>query len=491
MLTIFLTHKWKQFFRSTYFTQGIAIMLLMGFVGIYFLILAIVSGFLMGEFLGEGEIPAHINIGRFLLVYMFADVTLRFFFDNLSAVEARHYMLLKVKKSSLIHFLLSTSIINYFTLLSLAVILPFFKLHVLDVVSPIHAVSWLCAMVSVILLNHFSAIYLKRISAVSYKSIATIMSVALVVGLLTYLEWLSIYDVSFAVFKVFFSQPLTGLLLLIPLALIYRVNYRLLRSNIYIDKWLVQSGRSLASDRFNFISEKGLAGTLIAQELKLITRNKRTKNILWVTLVFAFYGLLFYPGKDVLGNNPIMITFVGIFITGAFMINYGQFLTAWESGSFDGILTRQLSVRAYYRAKWIMLSVSCVILFLITLPYAYFGWKILLIHFACLIFNIGFNSFILLYASIYNNKRIDLSKSSMMNYQGTGATQFLITIPLLLIPIFIIGVLNALNLEMAGIASLAGVGLLSLAAYPLWMKEIERNFKEKKYKKAAGFRQKA
>lgn len=173
------------------------------------------------------------------------------------------------------------------------------------------------------------------------------------------------------------------------------------------------------------------------------------------------------------------------------MINYGQFLTAWESSSFDGILTRQLSVRAYYRAKWIMLSVSCVILFLITLPYAYFGWKILLIHFACLIFNIGFNSFILLYASIYNNKRIDLSKGSMMNYQGTGATQFLITIPLLLIPIFIIGVLNALNLEMAGIASLAGVGLLSLAAYPLWMKEIERNFKEKKYKKAAGFRQKA
>lgn len=491
MVSILLSHKWKQFTRSTYFSQGLAIKLVLGFLGLYFFLLAVGLGFLLGEILSNtDDTPVHIAVGRFLLIYIFFDIVVRFFMNNLTVLEARHYLLLNVKKSRLIHFLLASSVINYFSILSLAILLPFFIFHVTGEISGLHAVSWLIALLSIITFNHYVAAYFKRISAVNTKVIIGAILIVGILGLMTYLEWFSIYDISHGAFKFFLSNSIGGLLLIVPVVLIYRLNFNLLADNIYEDKWLENKSTDLASDKFNFIAQKGLIGTLIAQELKLIMRNKRTKNIFWVTVFFAFYGLLFYPAGDQYTDSLGWMTFLGVFMTGAFMINYGQFLTAWESSSFDGIMTRRLSVKDYYQAKWVLLVVSSIIMFIITLPYAYFGWKIIYMHFVCLIFNIGFNSFILLFASVYNKKRIDLSRGSMMNYQGTGATQFLIIIPLVLFPILIVGAFAAFNLSGLGIGVLVGFSLISLAFYPIWMKEIVQNFNEKKYSKAAGFRHK-
>ncbi|MBK7428732.1 MAG: hypothetical protein IPI60_17800 [Saprospiraceae bacterium] len=52
-----------------------------------------------------------------------------------------------------------------------------------------------------------------------------------------------------------------------------------------------------------------------------------------------------------------------------------------------------------------------------------------------------------MWASTYNKKKIDLSKGSMMNYQGTGATQFLIAIPLLFGPFLIIAIPLGLGMD--------------------------------------------
>jgi len=79
----------------------------------------------------------------------------------------------------------------------------------------------------------------------------------------------------------------------------------------------------------------------------------------------------------------------------------------------------------------------------------------------------------------------------MMNYQGTGAAQFMIMIPLVMVPLLIVAPFSSFGYENLGLGILVGFSLLSLAAYPIWMREIVKNFNDKKYTKASGYRQKA
>ena len=53
---------------------------------------------------------------------------------------------------------------------------------------------------------------------------------------------------------------------------------------------------------------------------------------------------------------------------------------------------------------------SVVILFVLGIPYVYFGWKILIAHLAAAIYNIGVNSHVILWGGSYNRKKIDLDK---------------------------------------------------------------------------------
>ncbi|MGB0178331.1 MAG: DUF5687 family protein, partial [Owenweeksia sp.] len=227
---------------------------------------------------------------------------------------------------------------------------------------------------------------------------------------------------------------------------------------------------------------------MLSNELKLILRNKRTRTILFITLLFSAYGLIFY-GEPQYADSFMIFIFVGIFMTGIFMINYGQFMVGWESAYFDGILTRAYPMEAFFRAKFWLLVCSVVITYILSTAYVYFGMKALYINTACFLYNIGVNTFVLLYASTYQRKRIDLSKGSAFNYQGTSAVQFLIILPLMVLPILIWASFNAFGKPYWGLIALAAAGLISLAFYKQWFNAIIENFREKKYRNAKGFRE--
>lgn len=73
-------------------------------------------------------------------------------------------------------------------------------------------------------------------------------------------------------------------------------------------------------------------------------------------------------------------------------------------------------------------------MFLLTLPYAYFGGKALVINFASALYNLGVNIPVILFFGSFNKKRIDLDKSPLGNMQGTSGTQILIVLSVLGLP---------------------------------------------------------
>jgi len=100
--------------------------------------------------------------------------------------------------------------------------------------------------------------------------------------------------------------------------------------------------------------------------------------------------------------------FVGIFITGIFMINFGQFIPAWDAGYYPLIMTQNIPLKKYLTAKAGLITFSVVVLAILSTPYLYYGWKIFLINMICAVYNIGVNIPVLLYAGSFNRKKIDL-----------------------------------------------------------------------------------
>jgi hypothetical protein len=74
-----------------------------------------------------------------------------------------------------------------------------------------------------------------------------------------------------------------------------------------------------------------------------------------------------------------------------------------------------------------------VILAILSTPYLYFGWNVLAINLACATYNLSQHPGFIIWCRL-TKKRIDLEKSPFMNYQGTGATQWIVGLPLMLIP---------------------------------------------------------
>jgi hypothetical protein len=106
------------------------------------------------------------------------------------------------------------------------------------------------------------------------------------------------------------------------------------------------------------------------------------------------------------------------------------------------------------------------------------------------LWNIGVNTTIVLFFANRNARRIDLSKGASFNWEGVGATQLLLSFPLILIPYIIYMPFALLKQANAGLLVLGAVGVLFILTRNFWMKKLEEDFKQKRYQIAEGFRNK-
>jgi hypothetical protein len=171
------------------------------------------------------------------------------------------------------------------------------------------------------------------------------------------------------------------------------------------------------------------------------------------------------------------------------MINFGQFIPSWDGNYYAMLMSQNIPIKQYLDSKAGLMSVSVVVLAVLSTPYVYFGWHILTLNLACAIYNLGINIPVLLFAGSYNKKRVDLEKSPFMNYQGTGATQWIIGLPLMLIPTLVFyGFSKIFNAQIATIV-LASIGIIGLVFRNFLMNKISDGYRKRKYDTINGFKQ--
>jgi hypothetical protein len=118
----------------------------------------------------------------------------------------------------------------------------------------------------------------------------------------------------------------------------------------------------------------------------------------------------------------------------------------------------------------------------------YFGWKILLIQLAMTLFNLGVNIFVIMNIAMWEPKKIDLRKGGAFNYEGVGAAQWIMGIPILAGPYLFYLPFSFSGHPDLGILAVAIAGLIGLSMRRYLLDVTVKRLMHKKYKMAAGFR---
>jgi hypothetical protein len=168
---------------------------------------------------------------------------------------------------------------------------------------------------------------------------------------------------------------------------------------------------------------------------------------------------------------------------------FGQWIFSWDSSHFDGLTTQNIPIKTYITANYYLLIGFNILCFVLTTPYFFFGTKIMYLHVAAFVFNSGVNVFLLLFFGTYNTKRIDLSKSTMMNYQGTTFKSFLIVMPMMFVPMIIVGAISAIASINIALIILATMGLAGILFRKQLINICVNQFNRRKYALNEGFRQ--
>jgi hypothetical protein len=474
--------------------KNLAVNLILGFFMVFMLLYVVALGLFLDKIIEavwpDKNVVTAVNAA--LLYYFLIDLALRFFMQELPVLSVQPYLHLPVGKGRLIHFVLWKSITSLFNFLPLLMFIPF----ALKVLPEVYGVGgawlWVLGMFLLTLINNFLTIYFKR--QLAEKPLVSIAFLLLVIALAAadYLGYISVGAAS----GVFFYGLGSNLVwMLLPVALlvgVYLLNYAFLMAHTYPEEMRVRKQSKIGDTaEIGFLQRFGELGILIGLELKLIMRHKRPKSTTMMSVFFLAYGLIFYT-NEIYTNGFAFLIFPGIFMTGFMMLSYGQFVPGWQSAHFDALLTKRLSPYTFYLGKFWMFVPACVLAYLITLLYGFMpevGGKVVLINTACFLYNIGINTFVVLYLSTYNKKRIDLAKSASFNWQGVGASQFVMMLPALLLPILIYLPFGLMGHPWWGIAAMGTVGLLGFIFHKQLLGVVVKRFQQEKYNIAAGFRQ--
>ena len=473
MISHFLKLEWKQFIRSASFGKSLGLKILMGFFALYFILSFLTIGiggyFILKKIFPESD-PLQI-VNSYLLFAILGDLIFRYLMQKLPIMNIKPMLTLQIKKSTLVHYVLGKSSFSFFNILGLFFYIPFALVLIKEGYNVAGVLGWLLTMILIIQSANF-------LNFIINKNNIAFAILSLILISLIGLQKFDIVDVvgsGGSIFDIIYTNPIYSLFGVVVLILLYQLNYKQLHGQVYLDAAVSVKVEEVNTSDLTWANKLGDVAPFIKNDIRLIWRNKRTKTVFLMSFLFLFYGLVFFT-QETYREMPAMLMFAALFVTGGFTLNYGQFIPAWDSAHYKMLMSQSFKYRKFLESKWVLMVAMTTILYVLSFPYLYFGTDIFLMITAGAVFNIGFNSLFLLYSGSFNRKKIDLTKSGFGNTQGTSATQFLIIVPLMLLPMLLFWIFNKFVGHNAGFIVVATLGIISLL-----LKNYAMNFIEKKY----------
>jgi hypothetical protein len=491
MILTLLQHQWKSFWRSRNAGKSLAMQIFIGFMTLYFMACSLALGFFVQEFIKQVFPGADVlkTFLGFILYYFAFDIMLRFMMQELPGLTIQPYLLQNIRRSQLIRFLNIRSLFNFINLIPLLLFTPYAFISISKQFGGLATIGFFISLLAFIIFNHFLILYLKRKSIINSWWLVMFFVAIAAFFVLDHFKVFSLSKISSSVFQQIIHQPLLCVVPVLLAVASFFNNYFFLFKNLYLED-IVGKGKKREGTEYAFLNRFGVVGELIGLDLKLIIRNKRPRYVSIIAVVFLLYGFIFYTPEAINQNHLGILLFCGVFLSGLFIANYGQFLFAWQSGHFDGLMSGNLHIKSYIKSKFLLFTAVSTISFLIVSLYGFFSWKILVVQLAGWLYNIGINAVIAAYFATYSYKGIDITQKASFNFQGLGPAQWIYSFIAFVIPMIVFWIFTLLANNWAGVAAIGILGLISFFVQDWWIEILTKEFLKRKYKILAGFREK-
>jgi hypothetical protein len=484
MINLLIKNEFKSLTRSRNSGASIFAKIFLAILIIYLLLASIILGILLKSILNKFS-PNHTisSYCSLLFYYFLIEIPIRYWAQELPTLSIKPYLLQNVNKVILIRFLNLRSLISIFNIIPLFIFTPFLFQSVKFDFGNIVVVSFIISIIFTTLGNHFFVMYLKRKSILNTRWLIGIVLIFLLFTFSSKFNFISFTQISEYPFNKLLHNIWLSIIPILYSSIIFYINAVFLKSNFYID---IED-----SKKNNFLSLKWADnfGELISNEIKLILRNKRSRNTFLFSLIFLLYGVTFYKeGIFELKSNTTLLI-IGYMITNFSSLSHMQFLFSWQTAQFDQLMTAKHGIKKYIASKINLIRLLNTFSFTFSLFYAFIDWRIIPLHLSLFFFNIGLIIPICTIINLYNSKGLDLSQGTSMNYQGVGIYSFISSfIPILILIIFQYSISYFLRFW-TGITLIGFIGIISLFLQHLWLEKIENLLNKRKYLIVSGFKQ--
>ncbi|MEK9530672.1 MAG: DUF5687 family protein [Flavobacteriaceae bacterium] len=487
MIGKFVYLQWKSFFRAAGVTTKLLQKILIGFVWIYFAFVLTGVAIIISSYMQEelGLDPLATVSG--LLIYGFVLwVVLRYLIQKMPVMHVQPLLALPIPRKKIVHFGLTKTIISFFNIINLFFFIPFGIILLKEGYSPSGLLGWLSSIGCLILTTNFLNIMLNS------KDKILILTGAVLLSLfgLQYMGWFDVTTLSTPVFMAPYHQPLWALIPFALMLLTYYWSFHHFRAVLYLDSKAMRPKKEVQrATELKWLDGFGRTAFFLKNDIRLIVRNKRARMAVWMGFAFLFYGLIFMSD---LYSGAIWQVFVGIFVSGGFLLSFGQFVPSWDSSYYPLMMTQNVAYKEYLMSKWWLVVVGTLISLPLASFYLFFSWETYLAILAGGMYNIGINAHMVLLSGAYTRTPIDLNsvQRAFGDKKSFNVKSLLLSIPKIFVPMFLFYVGVLIHSKMLGFVLIAVVGVLGFALRNLVFGWIERIYQQEKYLTINAYKQK-
>ena len=489
MLKYFLSLQWKSFFRAASFKTSLIFKILM-FLGVLYFCFVFLSLGIGAYFIIEksGYENPLLLVNTYMIYYLAGDLFIRYAFQKMPVLNIRPLLYLPLRKNQVVTYSLGKTVVSFFNWIHAFFFVPFSIVLITQGYNPLGVVGWHLGLMALFYSNNFINIMMASKDKVFYPIVGLI-------AVLAFLQYNNIFDITVyttPLFESLYHIPLTAGIPLALVAWISWASFRYFRSNLYLDAGLATKSVEAQSEDYAWLNRFGNLGTFLKNDIKLIRRNKRSKTTVVMGFLFLFYGLFFFTGAFEFYDHPVWAIFAGIFISGGFLFSFGQYVPSWDSAYYPLMMSQNIPYRDYLTSKWYLVIIATVISTVLAAFYLYFGWEVYLAILVGAIYNIGVNSYLVLWGGAYIKTPLDLTsnKNAFGDKKAFNVKTMLLTIPKLLLPLVVYAIGHYLINPAAGYIFVALSGVLGFVFKEPVFRMIEKIYKKEKYKTLQAYKQK-
>ncbi|WP_405203196.1 DUF5687 family protein [Dokdonia sp. LLG6352-1] len=487
MVKQFVSLEWKAFFRSPAFGTNLALKILMVFGALSMIFWLGGMGVLLYMGLEKADLEPFSTVNTFVIYYIVGDLIIRYMGQKMPVVNIKPLLLLPFKKTKIVKFALGKTVLAFWNWMHAFFFIPFSIVLLAKGFNPLGVIAWHVAMFCFIYANNFINVFLN-------DKLWLVLSVGALFAALGFAQYYGYFDITA------FTQPFfQGLYeymwpVIFPIALLVTVAtvaFKYFLARLYLDAGLAKKVSEASGGDLGWLDRFGKQSTFLKNDIRLIMRNKRSKTTVFMSVMFLFYGLLFFTGAVEVYDGPFWKMFAAVFVSGGFLFSFGQFVPSWDSAYYPLMMTQNIAYKDYLKSKWLLVVIATFFSAILCIPYIYFGWDILIAVLVGAIFNMGINAHLVLLGGAYIKTPIDLQsgKKAFGDKSSFNLKTLLVSLPKMLGPMALYAIGHFTVGPTLGYALVAIVGLIGFAFRDKVFDQIIKIYKTEKYKTLAAYKQ--